>query len=136
MAFLLMLANEDIDVEIISGCPSEILTAYIELLGHGRARGLSIAEEDGAYTGRIIINHASSEGKKIAVEEIADGNPVLLAAGDSQSDLPLFDRASIKLVFGNPQLLSSDPSALHLDPFGPAIETIEFLSSIIRGRSR
>lgn len=134
--FLSLLKERNIGIRIVSGCPDEVLNAYVTLLGQGKVYGLSAEHIDGVYTGNIAANHASTDGKKKAAAEIADRGPIFLAVGDSESDLPLFEKAVTRLVFGNSELLPSDDDTWHVDPFGPASEIADFLGNLISQRSR
>jgi phosphoserine phosphatase len=134
--FLHLLDELKLDIHIVSGCPHEVLVAYVRLLGQGTACGLIAEQEHGFYTGRLAANYASAEGKKSVVAELLDGDRAFLAAGDSESDLPLFENAQIRLVFGNPGLLAFDKDAWHLDPTAPPAEVTDTLNSLIREGSR
>lgn len=113
-----------------------MLAAYVSLLGRGSVYGLSAERKDGVYTGKVAANHASLEGKKSAVTEIADGRRAFLAIGDSESDIPLFENARTRVIFGNSELLPADEDTWHLDPSESPAQVTEFLSDLIHGRSR
>lgn len=129
--FLSLLTDEGIEVCIVSGCPSEVLVAYSDLLNWQRAYGLEARHQNGYYTGQVAANRAGAAGKQITVTGIVGDEQALLAAGDSTSDLPLLENAQVKLVFDNPSLLQADPDAYHIDPFRPASEVMEALRNLL-----
>lgn len=123
--FLTLLADKGIDVNIVSGCPSEVLAAYSPVLGWHKDYGLEAEHDEGYYTGKMTANRAGFAGKRQALREIMGRGQALLAAGDSISDLPLLENARIRLVFDNPQLLQSQPDTYHLDPYAPVSEILD-----------
>lgn len=133
--FLTLLADEKIDVYIVSGCPSEILVAYSPILGWQRDYGLEAEHKNGYYTGNVAANRASIEGKQLVVAAVTRRGRALLAAGDSASDLPLLENAKIKLIFDNPQLLQSESGVYHLDPFTTVTDMVGTVRELLRMES-
>jgi phosphoserine phosphatase len=129
--FLALLAERKIDVCIVSGCPSEVLSAYSSVLSWDRHYGLEAENQNGYYTGRVAANRANIKGKELVVAKLVGHDLALLAAGDSVSDLPLLENAQIKLIFDNPQLLESQPCVHHLDPSRPVHEILNTVRNIL-----
>lgn len=131
-SFLALLADENIDACIVSGCPSEVLDAYSSVLTWHSYYGLETEHRNGYYTGRVAANRADVAGKELVVSKIMGDGRVQLAAGDSASDLPLLERAQVKLIFDNPNLFKAEPSVYHLDPSRPASEIVDAVRHALR----
>jgi phosphoserine phosphatase len=129
--FLMLLADEEIGAYIVSGCPAEVLSAYSSVLTWHEHYGIEAECQNGYYTGKVAADRANMKGKQLAVAQIIGDDQALLAAGDSVSDLPLFENAKIRLIIDNPQLLESQPDAHHLDPLRPISETLDAVRGIL-----
>ncbi len=108
-ALLAWLVDHGIEPVVVTGAPAELVAAYVEPAG-GRVVGLTLAESSGRYTGAIGRNPGPAAEKTRAVAEVlADGCEVVLAAGDSVSDLPLLQAGRRQLVVANPDLALAFP---------------------------
>jgi len=116
-ALLTWLVEHGIEPVIVTGAPVELVAGYVESSG-GRVLGLTLVESDGRYTGAIGRNHGTGiEKARVVAELAADGNEVVLGAGDTDSDLPLLRAAHRQLVVGNPDLAREFPhTSLVIDP--------------------
>ena len=116
-ALLAWLVDHGIEPVVVTGAPAELVAAYVEPAG-GRVVGLTLAEFEGRYTGAIGRNPGPAGEKTRAVAEIlAEGCEVVLAAGDSVSDLPLLQAGRRQLVVANPDLALAFPgTSLLVEP--------------------
>ena len=116
-ALLAWLVDHGIEPVVVTGAPAELVTPYVEPAG-GRVVGLTLAESGGRYTGAIGRNPGPAAEKTRAVAEVlADGCEVVLAAGDSVSDLPLLRAGRRQLVVANPDLALAFPgTSLLVEP--------------------
>lgn len=85
---------------VITGAPVDMIGAYFEEYGIEEAYGHRLEAREGRLTGNALENCGFHKERK--VEELLErfGGPPLLAAGDSDSDLPLLLVAKTALVVG------------------------------------
>ena len=85
---------------MITGAPVDMIEAYFGEYGIGEAYGHRLEMRDGRLTGNALENCGFHKERK--VRELAErfGCPPMLAAGDSDSDLPLLLAAKTALVVG------------------------------------
>lgn len=90
------LQARNISICIISGAPQSILVKYANLLPIDAVFGLSLeTDARGIYTGAILENHGLYETKQKVTENLTKNHQhVVLAIGNSKSDLPLLQAAS------------------------------------------
>lgn len=103
------LKSSNISTIVISGAPIEVLEAFQRPLQLDVVYGLDLEVENGVYTGRVRLNPGISTVKKRVVDELArvtKGGSVLIAFGDSSSDMPLFDSAKVSVMVGDKLLPS------------------------------
>lgn len=101
------LSRNGVDIVIISGAPSEVLVKYKDVLPLNRIYGLQLEVKDGFYTGRTKINPGTSSTKARIIKLLLEPqgqNKVVLAMGNSSSDIPLFRAAPVRIIVNNPAL--------------------------------
>jgi phosphoserine phosphatase len=89
----------DIDIVIVSGVPSVVLQCYRHFLPISEIWGLEAMRRRSTWN--LRRNTALSGVKLQIVREIARTRRVLVAFGDSDSDLPLLRIAEIPVVVGS-----------------------------------
>ncbi|GAB3439295.1 hypothetical protein GCM10027436_21300 [Actinophytocola sediminis] len=120
------LRQHDVEIVVISGAPAEVLAAYREIFGWRAAFGVVIGERGGAYTGKLARNPAGAGEKKRLVRQVSAAN-ALLAIGDSESDVPLFDAATCKIVVDSAGVIADAPNVVRVRS---DMSTAEFLTSL------
>ena len=92
------LKDRGIQPVVITGAPVDMIEAYFGEYGIGEAYGHRLEMRDGRLTGNALENCGFHKERK--VRELAErfGCPPMLAAGDSDSDLPLLLAAKTALV--------------------------------------
>lgn len=127
IALLELLERHRARVVVISGAPEEPLLAHGKRLGLSVLRGLRLEAKAGLYTGRVAENPGTSVAKQALIDELVGGDtvPVLLAMGDTVSDLPLLAVADVRVVMGDEPGLDMDSSFLHVTGELGDIERIE-----------
>lgn len=114
-SLLEQLAARQIHPVIISGAPAEVLLAMRQSLGLGDIYGLEVAHSHGRYSSRLSANPATARVKQWLVDAaISRRSDIVLAAGDSEADLPLLVAARVRIVVDNAALLKSDSETLHI----------------------
>lgn len=106
-------AERQLSVIVLSGAPEEPLTQYASTLGFELAGALRLEVEDGRYTGHVIENCGLSHSKHDAVVRVSSLKDVVVALGDSLSDMPLLNAASVGFVVRG--------AAHHSVPAGPRL---------------
>jgi HAD superfamily phosphoserine phosphatase-like hydrolase len=103
------LNKQHIDVIIISGAPLEILGEYRNVLKLNNIYGLDLEMEKGIFTGNILRNPGISSTKEILIKQIEELNnsQIVLAMGNSTSDIPLFHSAPINIIVNNSSLITN-----------------------------
>jgi|GEM_PF-4375605 len=105
-----LLKKLEIPVFVLSGAPIEPLIAYSKKIGFQIISGLEVtADSDNIYTGKIMINPGLPEVKAEIINDISKKNKVIIAFGDSISDIPLLNIAQKGIWIS-----SSLTSKLHL----------------------
>jgi phosphoserine phosphatase len=118
LQLLSYLSQNGVDIVIISGAPSDVLVKYKDVLPLNRIYGLELEMKDGFYTGRAKTNPGTSSTKKRIIKMLLEPqgqNRVVLAMGNSSSDVPLFRAAPVRVVVNNPALRISK-KVFHLLP--------------------
>lgn len=105
--------ERQLSVIVLSGAPEEPLTEYASTLGFELAGALRLEVEEGLYTGNVIENCGLSNTKHDAVVRVSTTNDVVIALGDSLSDMPLLDAARVGFVVRG--------AAHHSVPVGPSL---------------
>jgi phosphoserine phosphatase len=118
------LEERGVETHVISGCPHEVLIAHLGSQNWPRMIGTRTQVRSNVYTGELSLNLATALGKARATAGLLGGGRALLAAGDSVSDIPLFDASELRVVVGNPGLLAPDRNVFNLDPLRPMDENI------------
>ncbi|HEX8267688.1 MAG TPA: haloacid dehalogenase-like hydrolase [Pyrinomonadaceae bacterium] len=99
------LKDRGVTLIAISGTPLEILSQYKHLLALSYVYALELEHFDGIYTGNIISNPGISETKKRLAESLIKKDwQVIVAMGNSESDIPLFEAAQIRVIVNNSDL--------------------------------
>lgn len=113
---------------IISGAPNALVTRYARLLGMDKSFGLSLRTEGGIYDGTVEDNPGVTRRKGEIVRDIAgQQREIVLAIGDSESDLALWDAAENCIVVGRAKVSRPwEPDrAFRLDPEQTTFNEIE-----------
>ena len=99
-ALFLWLRQRKIRPVVVTGAPVDMIGAYFWEYGISEAYGHRLEVRDGRLTGRALENCGFHKEQK--VEELMErfGGPPVLAAGDSDSDLPLLLAAGTALGVG------------------------------------
>lgn len=122
-----------IEPVIVTGSPREAVVGQFATLGVTTIYATDIATDHGVFTGQVLRNVATGETK----QGIADGYQtcdVVLAAGDSVSDLPLLNAARLRIVVDNRSLLAPNANTLHLTTTDSADLLIGQVNTFLRGR--
>jgi phosphoserine phosphatase len=119
---------------VISGGPVAVLEPFVQNFGVIDVRATAPQVSSGVFTGEIIANFATTAGKIAAVRAVAADHRILLAAGDSESDLPILRAAHHRVTFGRHLAESwrDDPHTLALDD-GQAPEQLRDLDAFLDG---
>ena len=117
--------EQNLKVIVLTGAPEEPTKHYADAVGFELGGALRLEVKSGFYTGAIIENCGLYDAKKAAVRRVAQDDNVVIALGDSVSDLPLLESAHVgfvvlgaahKSVPSGPNLLAFDanqePSAV------------------------
>lgn len=100
-----ILERRGIEVRIVSGAPTHLLAEYAKLLRVPEPIGFTIASAHGMYQDSVLRNPGTSTDKHRIVREFKmSGRQILLAAGDSSSDLPMLKAANVRIVVDNEPL--------------------------------
>lgn len=105
----------DVPVLVISGTPFEVLLAYQARLPIYDVVGLTLYTRDGIYTGEINVNPGYVQGKQVVINATLRLSQlkVVLAMGNSDSDMPLFEIAPYNIIVDN-ALLTVPAIAFHI----------------------
>lgn len=86
---------------VISGAPAEIVERHATAFGVHRVFGLELTiNADGVYTGRVHANPGVRSSKAAHVNRLSREFDIVLAIGNSPSDLPMLISAGHGLVVG------------------------------------
>ena len=107
---LSLIKNKNIDIIVISGAPSEILSIYKERLGIDDIFALQLEILDGKYNGNILINPGISDIKRKVINKLLKNSDqkVVISFGNSSSDLPLFESSPLNIIINNRNLKISN----------------------------
>lgn len=126
------LKEKEIAPVIITGAPLDMIRLYFEAYGIEEAYGHRLEEKNGVLTGNALENYGF--GKERMTEECRKrfaGRPIL-AAGDSESDLPLLKSSKIALVVGGKKtLLEQLPHGISVDREETGERLIQYLEKRI-----
>jgi len=122
-----------IEVVVITGAPVEPLRVFSSRFKFKLVGGLipKISPQN-YYTGELLINSGISIEKERLVKRVTKNRKVVIAFGDSESDLPLINPAQLGIMVGSPQMCSERIEAKHIRYFTPQ-ELSETIESIIFG---
>ncbi|HMI82019.1 MAG TPA: HAD-IB family phosphatase [Solirubrobacterales bacterium] len=109
---------------VVSGAPEEVLDAAAEEYGFAKVRGSVLDVSEGRYVGTVKKNRAVVEGKQAALGSLLGEQVAALAIGDSEADLPLLERARLKIVVGDRELAARVPGSLFIEPLDPDISPL------------
>jgi phosphoserine phosphatase len=84
-----LFAEEHMAVIVVSGAPEVPLAQYASALGLEIGGALCLEVQEGRYTGRWLENCGLSASKRDAVARVLASSDVVMAFGDSESDIPL-----------------------------------------------
>jgi phosphoserine phosphatase len=105
---------------IVSGAPIELVKHHAARLGVEQYFGLQLHQDGhGRFTGEVLNNTGvAAEKRNVARVIRSSGRVAVLAAGDSESDLPLWESAPNKIVVGprEPQPDWPGDRTLRVDP--------------------
>jgi HAD superfamily phosphoserine phosphatase-like hydrolase len=132
LRLLSYLSEKGIEVIVISGAPSEILTEYQKFYPLKRIFGLELETRKGLFTGRVKVNPGMSSTKGRIVRKLneEEGRKAVLAMGNSISDVPLFKAARINIVVNNGDIRTLGKT-FSLDPAGDVEATISMLEEAL-----
>lgn len=120
-AALRELRARGLELVVVSGAPEEVLDAAAQEYGFSEIYGSAFDVRNDEYIGTVARNRATVEGKIDVVGLLFDDEGAELAIGDSEADLPLLERARLKIVVGNPKLARQVPGGLWIEPENPDI---------------
>lgn len=89
---------------IISGSPAEILRRYKSRFPIEEVYGLELEINKGRYIGQIKINPGIAQNKRTIANYIIKSSKAVIAVGNSESDMPLFNAAEFSLIIDNEDL--------------------------------
>jgi phosphoserine phosphatase len=101
---------------VISGAPEEVLDAAASRYGFTEVRGSVFDVKDGVYVGTVKLNRATVGGKGAAIAPLLGNALATLAMGDSEADMPLLERAHLKIIVGDRALASKIPESIFVEP--------------------
>lgn len=105
LKLLSYLIDNSVKIVVISGAPLEVLSQYKNLLPLSYVYGLELEHFDEKYTGKIISNPGIRETKKRLTESLIKRHwQIIVALGNSESDIPLFEAADIRVIVNNAEL--------------------------------
>ncbi|MCI5148872.1 MAG: hypothetical protein D3916_05700 [Candidatus Electrothrix sp. MAN1_4] len=93
-----LLSSNNFLVVVVSGCPDTVLNAYSKILKIDVVFGLSIYKNDENFTGQVKLNPSLQDVKREVVKKIRGAHEVIVAAGNSNSDLPLFEHSKLSVA--------------------------------------
>ncbi len=108
---------------LISGSPELVLRHHARRLPLGQLFGVLLDEHDGRYVGTVAHNTGLAREKAATVRAIAATHTVVLAFGDSRSDLPLLHAAQLPVVVGGTPM-DEEPRALLVGPDGSGLDAV------------
>lgn len=106
---------------VVSGAPQEVLDAAAQEYGFAKVRGSVFDVRDGEYVGTVCQNRATVQGKRAVLAPLLGDRVAVLAIGDSEADMPLLERARLKIIVGDRELAETVPGSLFIEPQSPEI---------------
>lgn len=123
------LRSFDVELYVVTGAPSVAVQSALGRFGPLNTIGLDLRSDD---EGRweVTSNPGGSEHKRRIVDRLASRNDILLAIGDSASDLPMLEVAEIGVVVG--EHMDADPTtiATRLMPGSGSVEAHALLDRV------
>lgn len=116
-------ARMGIEPIIISGSPEVVLRHHALRLPIRQLFGVLLDEREGRYVGTVAHNTGLAREKAATVRAIAASRPVVLALGDSRSDLPLLHAARLPVLVGETPM-DEEPRALLVGADGSGLEAV------------
>lgn len=106
----------DMPMIIATGSPANLLHDFCGQMNVDKLFAFEEVIENGVLTGEAINDAGGAKPLAAAYAlERFNGEKPLLAAGDSDSDIPMLDLATIKIVVGdNKELLERYPDCIHV----------------------
>ncbi|MHB8595432.1 MAG: HAD family hydrolase [Ktedonobacteraceae bacterium] len=106
LALFSYLAHSSIQTMVISGAPGEILQEYQRIFPVEYIHALELQTVEGVFTGKVLANSGTAQEKHLIVDHLSKSQmyKIVLAAGNSSSDLPLLDAAPASIIVNNPGL--------------------------------
>lgn len=108
------LRRQQIEAIVISGAPIEVLHAYQKRFGWSAIFGVRVEVADGIYSASLTSNPAGAVAKETIVHQLGSDRKVLLAIGDSESDVPLLDAAQYKIVVDSDGVIADSTDVLRI----------------------
>jgi HAD superfamily phosphoserine phosphatase-like hydrolase len=122
-ALLERVAGMGIDPVVISGSPEVVLRHHALRLPIRQLFGVLLDEHDGHYVGTVAQNTGLAREKAATVRAIAATHTVVLALGDSRSDLPLLHAARLPVLIGETPM-DEEPRALLVGADGSGLDAV------------
>jgi phosphoserine phosphatase len=103
LALFSCLAQNSIQKMVISGAPVEILQEYQRIIPIEYIHALELQVVEGVFTGKVLANSGTAQEKHLIVDHLSKSHMynIVLAAGNSSSDLPLLDAAPANIIVNN-----------------------------------
>jgi phosphoserine phosphatase len=88
---------------VISGAPHELLVAAQPITAVVSVYGVRVGVDESGkwYDGNLVDNPATGERKEAIMTNLSQARRVLLAVGDSRSDIPMLNEADFRVVVGD-----------------------------------
>lgn len=117
---------------IITGAPLDMIGLYFKNYGIKEAYGHRLEQKDGIFTGKALENYGFHKERMTDECRLRFGCGPVLAAGDSESDIPLLKEAAIALIVGGKkELLKKIPHGILVNPQEDGEELIKYLEQRI-----
>jgi HAD superfamily phosphoserine phosphatase-like hydrolase len=123
--------EHDLKVVVLTGAPEEPLKHYADAIGFELGGALRLQVKRGFYTGNIVENCGLYDSKQAAVKRVEQNDEVVIAFGDSVSDLPLLNSAPIGFVVTG-AAHNSLPFGPHLIAFDSKLEPMSVTQLVKR----
>jgi len=134
-AILDAFADEGIEVAVITGAPEEPLRAYLSRYPRCHLFAVQVEQnENGVYTGDVKQNYGLEQKKREAVISLlSQPSEVIIALGNSESDWPLFEPATLRLFVSNGKEVARHPNLRILrtdDGASKVLRTLEHFGGV------
>ncbi len=105
-ALLSCLSCNSIQTVVISGAPVEILQEHQRVFPIEHIHALELQTVEGVFMDKVLTNSGTAQEKHLIVDHLLKSQmyDIVLAAGNSSSDLPLLDSAPASIIVNNPDL--------------------------------